>query len=568
MTLNFYIQNPRGLNTKTSQLYPKTFSSEHDLYCLYETWLKPSGTKSSELFSADYDIHRRDRDQLTSDRSAGGGVLIASRKSLKCSRLASFESPDIEEVWIVIELESNRSLYICTFYIPPDSRSDKYIRFFKNLYDIINQCNSESLFLIIGDPNMPLFNWRKTNADLWPSNETQLIGIRHYEELMNLMLCERLSQINHVEYSPGKMLDLIFTNCRVSFQNVEKADPIIKEDIYHPAICLHLPAQVKSPQISVLPPKLNYHKGNYENINLELANIDWRCIENVDINTAVSIFYEIIEAVISNHVPRKNARSKLPIWYSLELIETIRKKDKHRRRFLQHGFELDHHEFLRLRSKENRLLIKCHRKYVQDLEQNLKRRPKQFWEYTKSLRKTNTYPVALTDGINIAEDFDSVANMFASHFSSVHNSTNSDPDYTNLFPPDENQECLFTIDPTLVHSILSNLDIHKGAGCDSIPNIFLKKCAHNLFKPLTELFQMSLNQGVFPDLWKETRILPIFKKDDPNNVSNYRPIAILNAVEKVFEKVIHLQLLNIVQPQLSNTQHGFLPGKSTLTNLL
>ena len=79
---------------------------------------------------------------------------------------------------------------------------------------------------------------------------------------------------------------------------------------------------------------------------------------------------------------------------------------------------------------------------------------------------------------------------------------------------------------------------------------------------------MSIKSGVFPNEWKKTLIHPIHKKGDKSDIANYRGIAILNAMEKVFEKIVHQQLLYFLLPKLDIRQHGFLPGKSTLSNLL
>ena len=54
--------------------------------------------------------------------------------------------------------------------------------------------------------------------------------------------------------------------------------------------------------------------------------------------------------------------------------------------------------------------------------------------------------------------------------------------------------------------------------------------------PLTHIFNHSLSQGIFPDLFKMAKVNPIFKKDDPHEISNYRPISLLPSISKVLEK--------------------------------
>ena len=56
------------------------------------------------------------------------------------------------------------------------------------------------------------------------------------------------------------------------------------------------------------------------------------------------------------------------------------------------------------------------------------------------------------------------------------------------------------------------------------------------------IFNHSLSQGVFPDLLKIAEVNPILKKDDPHEISNYRPISLLPSISKVLEKIVHNRL--------------------------
>ena len=56
-----------------------------------------------------------------------------------------------------------------------------------------------------------------------------------------------------------------------------------------------------------------------------------------------------------------------------------------------------------------------------------------------------------------------------------------------------------------------------------------------------------LETGIFPDDWKKAKVHPIFKSDERNIPSNYRPISILPAISKIIERVMHSQLLEYFQ---------------------
>ena len=60
--------------------------------------------------------------------------------------------------------------------------------------------------------------------------------------------------------------------------------------------------------------------------------------------------------------------------------------------------------------------------------------------------------------------------------------------------------------------------------------------------PITKLFNKSVNTGVFPSKFKTAKIIPIFKKGDRELTNNYRPIALLPTLSKIWEKLINIQL--------------------------
>ena len=65
---------------------------------------------------------------------------------------------------------------------------------------------------------------------------------------------------------------------------------------------------------------------------------------------------------------------------------------------------------------------------------------------------------------------------------------------------------------------------------------------HILTKPLTIIINQSLTSGILPDKLKIAKVIPLYKKDDPSVLGNYRPISLLHAISKLFEKVFVNQI--------------------------
>jgi hypothetical protein len=73
-------------------------------------------------------------------------------------------------------------------------------------------------------------------------------------------------------------------------------------------------------------------------------------------------------------------------------------------------------------------------------------------------------------------------------------------------------------------------------------------------------------QRVFPAIWKESFVVPLFKSCDKRDVSCYRGISILSAIPKLFEKMVCNRITPVVRPVISDAQHGFVRGRSTVSS--
>ena len=82
---------------------------------------------------------------------------------------------------------------------------------------------------------------------------------------------------------------------------------------------------------------------------------------------------------------------------------------------------------------------------------------------------------------------------------------------------------------------------------------------------MTKLFNQCVSEHVFPDCLKISRVIPVHKKDATNEPSNYRPISIIPSLGKIFETVLHRQIVDYLETNdlLTETQYGFRRGLST-----
>ena len=84
--------------------------------------------------------------------------------------------------------------------------------------------------------------------------------------------------------------------------------------------------------------------------------------------------------------------------------------------------------------------------------------------------------------------------------------------------------------------IIRALNVNKAHGFDDISIRMIKICDKSLLYPLILIFQKSVKDSYYPDIWKRSNIIPVHKKNDKRLVNNYRPISLLPIFGKIFEK--------------------------------
>ena len=107
---------------------------------------------------------------------------------------------------------------------------------------------------------------------------------------------------------------------------------------------------------------------------------------------------------------------------------------------------------------------------------------------------------------------------------------------------------------------------------DPLPTKLLKSCLDILLTPITNIVNLSLESGSFPDVLKVSHVTPLIKKPalSKDDMKNYRPVSNLNFISKIIEKIIsnrirsHLDKNNLSNPN----QSAYKPLHSTETALL
>jgi hypothetical protein len=121
---------------------------------------------------------------------------------------------------------------------------------------------------------------------------------------------------------------------------------------------------------------------------------------------------------------------------------------------------------------------------------------------------------------------------FANCFKSIFNTTY--PSVTLSYPIISDVLPTAPISAAEASRAIKRLRPSKCVGLDGIPSFIIKGCSDIFLLLLTYIFHLNATSGTFLSLWKQTAVIPVFKKGDSTIVSNYRPISIL----KIFPKYL------------------------------
>ena len=119
------------------------------------------------------------------------------------------------------------------------------------------------------------------------------------------------------------------------------------------------------------------------------------------------------------------------------------------------------------------------------------------------------------------------------------------------------------MDSAQVELALSGLDRHKAT--IDIPNYLIKIASNLLSTPLTSLFNESIESGIVLDIFKISKVTPVFKTGAVTDPGNYRPIAVLSPFAKILERLVYNQLSHFLEKEniLFKHQFGFRKNYST-----
>ena len=198
---------------------------------------------------------------------------------------------------------------------------------------------------------------------------------------------------------------------------------------------------------------------------------------------------------------------------------------------------------------------------------------KKCWKVINEMRhrkKSLSFPNYIDVNKQLITDRRVIVRRFNEYFVGIAQNLNANKPSTDfsdysIFMKNRNEASMFfeEIESSEIDSIITNLNPNKSS--DMSPRVL--KIFRNMLSPtFATLFNNCMYAGVFPDVLKIARVIPLYKSGDKNEISNYRPISLLPVFSKIFEKLIHSRVEKFLDKHkvIYNKQFGFRKRHSTL----
>ena len=575
------LQNIRGLVTENSKRkidFLKEYTKENKIIIMNitETWLNDSIKDDAEIEG--YKLFRSDR----KEKKHGGTAIYLNEKleanllseisHEKCEMIA-IKIPDIQTVNIVI-------------YRPPKTKLQEFEHILNKIKEIFNNLEKPDPTIILsGDMNFPFIKWKrmsnnncaweyKANANATADDKLQ------FEKLMDICNNQCLLQIIEEPTREENTLDLIYTNetslaTMIEVNKTKLSDHNLIEISTNYKINQQPQNDEMIKDANNVLRSLNFHSKSikWKEVNECMRAINWEAnFENTDTIKGTQELEEIITKICIEKIPKRmqQQKSRIPKQRK-KLLNRIKmlKREKHK----AHSKEKKTFFEMKILETEEKVLENRRKEKLQSEEKAIdcmKENPRMLYSYINKQRNRQKEigpfkigDVYIYDGKEICN---SLKVQYVSQFSPNINRRNE-----HLFDnPNQDDLTEIKVGVENIEDAIDELDENSSAGPDGLPAIFLKKTKDTISKPLAILLRKSLNEGKIPDIFKLAFVTPIHKGGTKQKPEQYRPVSLTSHIMKVFERVIKKSLMShlIENQKFNKGQHGFVPGRSTQTQLL
>ena len=269
-------------------------------------------------------------------------------------------------------------------------------------------------------------------------------------------------------------------------------------------------------------------------------------------------------------------------WYDSEIRRVSSKRDRLKRKFNKSGNPNILARYKIFRNKVNNLKQHAKEQFYNNLELSISdfhsNDKKQFWKVIRhfvkgdctssSIPPLNSFPVTGQNEFCFSsEDKAELLNKYFTSISAVNGENVALPAFEYKC---QNRLSNIACTAHEVATLIELLNPNKATEPDGISNKMLKAVAKEVAVPLSILFNRSFREGKFANIYKYSNVIPLPKKGDNSDPSNFRPVSLLSNVGKLQERIVFKHIYNFLHENdlLYKYQSGLLPIHSTTFQLI
>ena len=556
--------NCRSVGNKFEELQNTIDIINPDIICMSETWFDNSVPPNAHIPEG-YNLIRKDRNenfQMKYKKNNGGGVAILYRTYLNITEKKSLNDDTEDILWAQVQMKN--SFLLGVVYRPDYSQM---------IEDSEKECTLEKNIRKASEISNQIFITGDFNIDIRDPNDKFNSSLKDIYKPYGLKQQIKKSTRIDPKTGKGKIIDHIWTTPEIE---VKSSGTFI-------GISDHLGVFAKLPKsFTNFEPKSmikfrdfkNYDKEKFAtdfSQELSESNIE-QLIQQKKLNKATETLVDIINKVASTHAPirfrRRKKRKKVP-WMTQELRDKINNKNK----LIQDLYTTGNPSLQKRVKNEQNVITYLKRllktTYVRKQLKKAGKDPAKLYKvYNYLLGKlhfTETEPEGMTQ---------EKANKCNKFFSTVGETLVKHPNTLENMPSSsKNQE-----QPTFqfqndsvenVEKMINDLNEKTATGNDEINVKLIKDLKKEISPILMKIINLGYEINDFPSIMKSAIIKPIYKKENKNDIANYRPIAILPALSKIIERSAAKQLVCFFEEnkKFTKSQHAYRKMHGTITCL-
>ena len=546
--------------------------------CLQETWLSED-SDTSLLQLENYTLISKGK-----SCSAHGGVAMYVHNSLQFKELnIDISSPAWDGQFVEISLANclqgsqDNTYVVINIYRPPRSDVDNITSFTENLNDIFNNFEHSQNVILVGDFNINLLKYSQNSH------------INDYlDNIFSAGYVPMITFPTRITDRTGTLIDNCFAKLSSNYDKSSAGILLNQLSDHLPYfVSFEYPCKRKEHEfIKVFSSKPDAFINFKNDLNSTEIIESLHNIISTDVNESYDKLHLILQNLIRKHFPVKLVRfnkykHKKMKWMTNGILKSIAFRDKLYIKLKKTNLtSIDYNITKTNLCTYNKILRQCIRSakknYYDKCFKENRNDIKKTWSTINSVlskeRNSKEYPKKFIINGSTIENYDVIVNEFNNYFTNIGprlaNSINipENRSFRDFLPDPPNCNFQFSqINPNDIVKVIDSLKSKTTRGFDQMSTKLLKFIKNEISLPISKIVNQSLESGIFPNKLKIGKVTPLYKKDEVHLIENYRPISVLPAISKIFEKIMYNQISKYfnVNKLFFESQYGFRKGHST-----